>query len=87
MLWLQRQIQTWQNRVAFTCVRAESASWCFSGQLALQCKSIAFCVHARDTAKSHSSSPLEPVTAGTGSGGKLWGYNRGIKLERLRLCF
>lgn len=32
-LWIQRQIQTWQNRVAFTYVKAGSASRCFSGQL------------------------------------------------------
>lgn len=32
-LWIQRQIQAWQRRVAFTYVRAESASRCFSGRL------------------------------------------------------
>lgn len=26
MLWIQRQIQAWQNRAAFTYVRVESAS-------------------------------------------------------------
>lgn len=33
MLWIQRQIQAWHERVAFTYVRAESASRCFSGWL------------------------------------------------------
>lgn len=33
VLWIQRQIQAWQKRVAFTYLRAESASRCFSGWL------------------------------------------------------